>query len=154
MNDPAIAHSVAAHESPSRLERLKHLSILWRFVAPYRWRMIGAAVALLVAAGSFLVIGQGLKRVIDMGFARGDAAALNHALFALLGVIVVMATATYVRFYLVSWLGERAIVDLRRAAFDHLLKLSPGFFEQARTGDMVSRLTADTTLLEQVVGSS
>jgi ATP-binding cassette subfamily B protein len=65
-----------------------------------------------------------------------------------------MASATYVRFYLVSWLGERAIADVRRAVFSHLLELSPGFFEQARTGDMVSRLTADTTLLEQVIGSS
>ena len=152
MNDTAMS-SVAADAS-SRLQRLRHLRILWRFVAPYRWQMVGAAVALVIAAGCFLVIGQGLKRVIDMGFARGDGAALNQALFALLGVIVVMASATYVRFFLVSWLGERAIADVRRAVFAHLLNLSPGFFEQARTGDMVSRLTADTTLLEQVIGSS
>jgi ATP-binding cassette subfamily B protein len=155
MNDSAISPGAgAASETSSRLQRLGHLRILWRFVAPYRWQMIGAALALVLAAGCFLVIGQGLKHVIDMGFARGDSAALNHALFALLGVIVVMASATYVRFYLVSWLGERAIADVRRAVFSHLLELSPGFFEQARTGDLVSRLTADTTLLEQVVGSS
>jgi ATP-binding cassette, subfamily B, bacterial len=152
MNDTAM--SPVAAEASSRLQRLRHLRILWRFVAPYRWQMVGAAIALVIAAGCFLVIGQGLKRVIDMGFARGDGAALNQALFALLGVIVVMASATYVRFYLVSWLGERAIADVRRAVYAHLLDLSPGFFEQARTGDMVSRLTADTTLLEQVVGSS
>jgi ATP-binding cassette subfamily B protein len=154
MNDTAAPSAVTADDSASRLQRLKHLTILWRFVAPYRLRMIGAAVALVVAAGCFLVIGQGLKHVIDIGFARGDSAALNQALVALLGVIVVMASATYVRFYLVSWLGERAIADLRRAVFSHLLELSPGFFEQARTGDRVSRLTADTTLLEQVIGSS
>src|SRR5690349_11172848 len=105
MNDTAGAPSaVTAERSAPRLQRLKHLTILWRFAAPYRLRMIGAAVALVVAAGCFLVIGQGLKHVIDMGFARGDSAALNQALFALLGVIVVMASATYVRFYLVSWL--------------------------------------------------
>jgi len=154
MNHAAMAQVASAAEARSRLQRLHHLRILWRFVAPYRWHMIGAAVALVVAAGCFLVIGQGLKRVIDLGFARGDSAALNHALFALLGVIVVMASATYARFYLVSWLGERAIADVRRVVFAHLLELSPGFFEQARTGDMVSRLTADTTLLEQVIGSS
>jgi ATP-binding cassette subfamily B protein len=136
------------------LTRLKELAFLWRFVAPYKGRMVAAAIALVVAAGCFLVIGQGLRRVIDLGFARGDGAALNHALFALLGVIVVMAGSTYVRFYLVSWLGERAIADLRRAVFSHLLGLSPAFFEQARTGDMVSRITADTTLLEQVIGTS
>jgi ATP-binding cassette subfamily B protein len=103
MNDKGVAPpAVTADDSAARLQRLQHLSLLWRFVAPYRARMIGAAVALVVAAACFLVIGQGLKRVIDMGFARGDSAALNQALFALLGVIVVMASATYVRFYLVS----------------------------------------------------
>jgi ATP-binding cassette, subfamily B, bacterial len=136
------------------LSRLRHLSIVWSFVAPYRSRIVVAAIALVIAAACFLVIGQGLRRVIDMGFARGDAAALNQALFALLGVIVVMATATYTRFYLVSWLGERVIADLRRAVFSHLLELSPGFFERARTGEVTSRLTADTALLEQVVGTS
>src|SRR3954451_1678572 len=155
MNDAAASHAAAAAADPAlRLQRLRHLRILWRFVAPYRWQMIGAAVALVLAAGCFLVIGQGLKHVIDMGFLRGDSAALNHALIALLGVIVVMAAATYVRFYLVSWLGERAIADVRGAVFSHLLELSPAFFEQARAGDLVSRLTADTTLLEQVIGSS
>ena len=136
------------------VQRLRHLSILLGFVAPYRTKVIGAALVLIIAAGCFLVLGQGLKRVVDMGFARGDAAALNSALFALLGVIVVMATATYIRFYLVSWMGERVIADLRRAVFSHLLELSPGFFEQARTGEVISRLTADTALLEQVVGTS
>ena len=136
------------------LARLRHLAILLDFVAPYRTRIAGAAIALIVAAGSFLIIGQGLRRVVDMGFAHGDASALNAALVALLGVIAVMAAATYTRFYLVSWLGERVIADIRRAVFSHLLELSPAFFEQARTGEMISRLTADTALLEQVVGTS
>lgn len=143
-----------AARSPAVLRRLRHLSVLWPFVAPYRARIVLAAAALLVAAICFLVIGQGLRRVVDYGFARGDAAALNLALFSLLGVIVVMASATYVRFYSVSWLGERVVADIRRGVFSHLLNLSPGFFEQARTGEMISRLTADTALLEQVVGTS
>ncbi|MGH6628688.1 MAG: ABC transporter transmembrane domain-containing protein, partial [Burkholderiales bacterium] len=109
---------------------------------------------MLIAAGCFLVIGQGLKVVVDRGFSAHDPAALNQALILLLGVIIVMASASWVRFYLISWLGERVIADIRRDTFSHLLALSPGWFEQARTGEMISRLTTDTTLLEQVVGTS
>lgn len=138
----------------SVVARITHLSLLWRFLTPYRGRMAGAAIALVVAAGCFLVVGQGLKQVIDQGFAQGNPTALNHALAALLGVIVVMAGAVYVRFYLVSWLGERVVTDLRREVFEHLLELSPGFFESARTGEMISRLTSDTALLETVIGTS
>ena len=108
----------------------------------------------MVAAACFLVIGQGLKRVVDAGFAQGDPAALNQALFALLAVIVVMSASVWARFYLVSWLGERVVADLRRDVFAHLLELSPAFFEQARTGEVISRLTTDSALLEQVVGTS
>ena len=152
--EPADRLAPAAPQPATALARLRHLAILLDFVAPYRARIAGAAIALIVAAGSFLIIGQGLRRVVDMGFAHGDASALNAALVALLGVIAVMAAATYARFYLVSWLGERVIADIRRAVFSHLLELSPAFFEQARTGEMISRLTADTALLEQVVGTS
>ena len=152
--EPVDQLAPAAPPPATTLARLRHLAILLDFVAPYRVRIAGAAIALIVAAGSFLIIGQGLRRVVDMGFAHGDASALNAALVALLGVIAVMAAATYTRFYLVSWLGERVIADIRRAVFSHLLELSPAFFEQARTGEMISRLTADTALLEQVVGTS
>jgi ATP-binding cassette subfamily B protein len=111
-------------------------------------------VALLIAAGGFLVIGQGLKQVIDRGFAGGDPAALNHALFFMLAVIVVMASATWLRFYLISWLGERVIADIRNEVFSRLVSLSPAWFERARTGEVISRLTTDTALLEQVIGTS
>ena len=111
-------------------------------------------VALVVAAGCVLVLGQGLRRVIDGGFASGNAALLNAALAALLAVIVVMAIATYTRFYYVSWIGERVTADIRRAVFGRLLDLSPGFFEVTRTGEVISRLINDTSLLEVVIGSS
>ncbi|MFL6579322.1 MAG: ABC transporter transmembrane domain-containing protein, partial [Burkholderiales bacterium] len=137
-----------------RTANLRALSLLLQFARPYRRRMLFFAVALMVSAGCFLVIGQGLKQVIDRGFSHGDPAALNQGLFFLLGVIVVMATATWVRFYLISWLGERVIADIRRTVFSHLLELSPGWFEQTRTGEMISRLTTDTALLEQIIGSS
>src|SRR3989442_11579050 len=116
--------------------------------------MAVAGVALVVAAGCVLVLGQGLKRVIDAGFSGSDAASLDTALFALLAIVCVLALATYTRFYSVSWIGERVSADIRRAVFGHLLEQSPGFFETMRTGEAISRLTNDTALLEVVIGSS
>jgi ATP-binding cassette subfamily B protein len=133
---------------------IKQLTRLVGFLKPYRVRVIFASVALVVAAGSVLAIGQGLRQVIDRGFAAANGALLDQALVALLVVIAVLAAATYSRFYLVSWIGERVTADIRRAVFSHLLKLSPGFFEITRTGEVISRLTNDTTLIEVVVGSS
>ena len=101
-----------------------------------------------------LAVGQGLKFVVDRGFAAANAGELDRMLALMLGVIVVMAAATYMRFYYVSWLGERVTADLRRAVFDHLLDLPPAFFEATRTGEVISRLTNDTTMLETVIGSS
>lgn len=128
--------------------------ILIDLLLPYRIRIAFALLALLVAASCVLLLGQGLKQVIDKGFVAGSAELLNIALLGLLGVIVVMSVATYARFYLVSWLGERITADLRRRVFSHLLTLSPLFYEQNRTGDVLSRLTNDTTQLETVIGSS
>jgi ATP-binding cassette, subfamily B, bacterial len=138
--------------APAR--QLRQFALLWRYLRPYRVRIAGALAALMVAAACFLVIGQGLKRVVDAGFTQGDPAALNQGLFLLLAVIVVMSASVWARFYLVSWLGERVVANLRRDVLAHLLELSPAFFEQARTGEVISRLTADSALLEQVVGTS
>ena len=124
------------------------------FLRPYRRQVVAAAVALLVAAGAVLAIGQGLKGVIDRGFGAGNAAELDRTLALMLAVIVVMAIATFTRYYFVSWIGERVTADLRRAVFDHLLRLPPGWFELTRTGDVISRVTNDTALLETVIGSS
>ena len=139
---------------PPRVAALRTLARLARFLAPYRARFVVAGIALLVAAGCTLAVGQGLKFVIDRGFAAGDAAELDRALVALLGIIAAMAVATYVRFYNVSWIGERVTADLRERVFDHLLTLSPAFFEVTRTGEVISRLTNDTTMLDTVIGSS
>ncbi|WP_323813626.1 ABC transporter transmembrane domain-containing protein [Cellvibrio sp. NN19] len=133
---------------------LSRRQILLDLLRPYRLRILFAFVALVVAAASVLLIGQGLRQVIDKGFVAGSAQWLNYALLGTLAVILVMSGATYARFYLVSWLGERITADLRRRVFAHLLKLSPAFFEQNRTGDVLSRLTNDTTQLETVIGSS
>jgi ATP-binding cassette, subfamily B, bacterial len=151
LSDPPIDGVIAP---PKALQKLQSLRVLWKFARPYRSRIGLAVVALLIAAGSFLVLGQGLRQVIDRGFAQANPAALNDALFLLLSVIVVMSGAVYVRFYTVSWLGERVVADIRREVFGRLLTMSPAWFENARTGEVISRLTSDTTLLEQVVGTS
>ena len=133
---------------------LRTLARIGRFLRPYRRQVVYAVIALIVAAAAVLAVGQGLRGVIDRGLSAGDPAQLDRTLALMLGVIAVMAAATYTRYYFVSWLGERVIADLRRAVFDHLLRLPPGWFELARTGEVISRLTNDTTMLETVIGSS
>ena len=133
---------------------LKPLRMLWPFLRAYRRQMAGATLALIVSAGTVLGLGQGLRALVDHGFAAGNADLLNQALLVLLVVIVLMAVSTFSRFYLVSWVGERVVADMRRRVFDHLLTLSPSFYETTRTGEIMSRLTADTTLLQQVIGTS
>jgi len=136
------------------LTALRTVARVARFLRPYRRQMIYAGIALVVAAAAVLALGQGVKYVVDRGFAAGNPSELDRMLALMLATIVVMAGATYTRFYFVSWLGERVTADLRRAVFDHLLRLPPAFFELTRTGDVISRLTNDTTMLEQVIGSS
>jgi len=119
---------------------------------PYRARIAGAVVALVLAAACVLALGQGLRLVVDNGFGSGDRRLLDRALAALVAIAVTLAIATYWRFYLMMTTGERVVTDLRRAVFDHILGLEPGFFEATRTGEVISRLTADTTLLQQVIG--
>ncbi|RTR05955.1 ABC transporter transmembrane domain-containing protein [Halomonas nitroreducens] len=126
---------------------------------PYRSRLLLAGLALLVAAGCVLLLGQGLRLVIDQGFLARDARQLNQALMGLVAVVAVLAGASALRYYLVTWIGERLAADLRRRIFDRLLDLEPGFFESAREGDrgageIASRLTADTTVLQSLFGSS
>jgi ATP-binding cassette subfamily B protein len=111
-----------------------------------------ALLALVVAAGCVLALGQGLKLVVDQGFGSGSPALLDGALAAMIGVAALLSAATFVRFYLMMALGERVVTDLRRAVFNHILALEPGYFEATRTGEVISRLTNDATLLQQVIG--
>ena len=122
------------------------------FLAPYKLRIGGALVALVIAAGSVLALGQGLKLVIDAGFSSGDPGLLDRALAGVVAVAVVMSAATWARFYLMMTTGERVITDIRRAVYGHLLALEPAFFEQIRTGEVISRLTNDVTQLQAVIG--
>ncbi len=130
---------------------LRHLRRLARYLAPYRLRVVGAVVALVVAAASVLSLGIGLRYLVDSGFAGDNASALDHALEAVLVVILALAVATYLRAYLVNWLGERLVADLREQIYAHVLRLSPAFFETRRTGEVISRLTTDTTVIQTVM---
>ena len=102
------------------------------YLRPYRLQLVGAAIALLVAAGTVLAMGTGLKFLIDQGFALGNPDLLDRAVFVLGGVVILLALASYGRFYLISWVGERVVADLRKALLDHVVGLSPGFFESTR----------------------
>jgi len=138
----------------ARRNPLTALHLLLPFLRPYAGRAIAAIAALLAAAGLVLLLGQGVRGLIDNGFAGGTMQRLDWAALAMFGVIAALAVATSCRFYLVSWIGERVTADLRRAVFDRLVGLSPAFFENARTGDLLSRLTADTSLLQALIGSA
>ncbi|MDX2103466.1 MAG: ABC transporter transmembrane domain-containing protein [Alphaproteobacteria bacterium] len=134
--------------------RIGALRPILGYLAPYRSVAAGAAVALVIAAGTVLALGAGLRHLVDEGFVSGDGALLDQAVMALLGVVALMAVATYARFSLVTWLGERVVSDLRRDVFAHVLTLSPGFYETTRTAEISSRLTVDTEIIQTVVGSS
>jgi len=138
---------------PSR--KLSKLGILWRFVKVYPGHLAMALMALAVAAGSTLAVPKGLQLVVDKGFHAGaDPAVIAPYFWALLAVVAVQGVATAVRFYYVSWIGERVVADLRRTVQRHLLSLDPGFFEENRPSEIASRLTSDTAVIEQVVSTS
>lgn len=135
-------------------KRLSVLLSLWQFMRPYKKTLIGACVALILTAGITLSIGQGVRLLIDDGFVAQSSEALRQAVFVILGLSLLMAIGTFSRFYLVSWLGERVSADLRKAVFDHIITLHPSYFETNRSGEIMSRLTTDTTLLQNIIGSS
>ncbi len=143
--------AISAREASGNLRPLRALA---GYLVPHWRQAAGASVALIVAAGTVLGIGLGLRHLVDNGIAGNDPAVLDAALVILLGVIVVLAAATFFRSYLVAWVGERVVADLRRDVFAHILKLSPSFFEVTKTGEILSRMTTDTTLIQTVVGST
>jgi len=130
--------------------------MVWSFAAQYRLQLAGAAVALLVAAAATSGVPFAFKLIIDKGFATGAGGTRDIARWFeyLLMLVAIMAVATAARYYFVSWLGERTVADIRLAVHRNLLRLSPGFFEENRPAEITSRLTVDTTIIEQVVGTT
>ncbi|WP_161955747.1 MULTISPECIES: ABC transporter transmembrane domain-containing protein [unclassified Pseudomonas] len=125
-----------------------------QFIAPYRWQALGALLALIVTAGITLSMGQGIRLLVDQGFMTRSPHLLNQSIGLFLLLVLGLAVGTFARFYLVSWIGERCVADIRRQVFNHLIYLHPGFYESNRSSEIQSRLTADTTLLQSVIGSS
>ncbi|MGO0111812.1 ABC transporter transmembrane domain-containing protein [Pseudomonas putida] len=140
-------------ESVSPRQR-RALRLAWQFVRPYRRQVLLALLALVVTAAITLSMGQGIRLLVDQGFMTRSAHQLNQTIGLFLLLVLALAVGTFSRFYLVSWIGERCVADIRRAVFDHLIGLHPGFFEDNRSSEIQSRLTADTTLLQSVIGSS
>ena len=138
---------------PSR--RLSNLKMVWRFTLRYPAHLAAAALSLLVAAGATLFIPRTFQKVIDHGFGRAvDTDNIAPYFQGLLAVVLALAIATAFRFYFVSWLGERTVADIRVAVQANLLRLAPRYFEENRPSEIASRLTADTAIIEQVVGST
>ncbi|GBL04220.1 ABC transporter transmembrane domain-containing protein [Glaciecola sp. KUL10] len=129
--------------------------IAWLFshLLPYKFKVVLALIALLIGALAWLVLGQGVKLVVDQGFVAGDENMLTIALIIVLAIVLIGSLATYFRFYLMVWLGEKVCADIRASLFAHLVTLSPNFFAETRTGEVISRFTSDTTLLQSVVGT-
>ncbi len=150
---PADPVQGSAGQRP-RTQRLRQLRLLAQFLRPYRLYIAGALAALIVAASTVLVFGVGLRWLVDNGFSSGNTDLLDRALLLLFGVIAVMAMATFARAFMVSWLGERIAADIRAAVFGNVLRLTPSFYEITPIGEVLSRLTTDTTLLQTIVGSS
>jgi len=143
----------AAPDAGSR--RITNLGILWRFAARYPGYITGALIALIFSSAGTLAIPYGFKRVIDRGFAGGGGShAVATSFHYLLMIVVVLAVATGLRFYFVSWLGERVVADVRAAVQRNLLMLAPRYFEENRPSEIASRLTSDTSVIDQVVGST
>jgi ATP-binding cassette, subfamily B, bacterial len=142
-------------QSPARTgAKLRPLLALAPYIARYRGRAVLAFISLTVAAVTTLVVPVAVRRMIDFGFSPEGIAMINSYFSVMIAVVAVLAGASASRFYLVMTIGERIVADLRRDVFAHLISLSPAFFDSARSGELVSRLTADTTQIKSAVGAS
>src|ERR1700674_1273697 len=150
---PAI-EAVLTEQAAKSGARLRPLLELAPYVARYRSRAILALISLTIAAATTLVVPVAVRRMIDFGFSPEGIAMINSYFSVMIAVVAVLAGASAARFYLVMTIGERIVADLRRDVFAHLISLSPAFFDSARSGELISRLTADTTQIKSAVGAS
>ncbi len=149
------ARAQAAAEAPGgRKVKLKPLALLLPYVLSYRARVIAAIAALVVAAMATLAVPIAVRRMIDHGFSAEGIELIDSYFAVMIAVVAVLACASALRFYLVTTLGERIVADLRSQVFGHLTALSPEFFDRSQSGELLSRLTADTTQIKSAVGAS
>src|SRR5207248_11538408 len=137
---------------PARRLRVRPLLALVPYVMRYRSQVVGALVALLVAAAATLAVPLAVRRMIDFGFSAERISLIDQYFAVMIAVAGVLAAASALRYYLVTIIGERVVADLRAAVFAHLTELSAAFFDTAKTGELISRLTADTTQIKSAVG--
>lgn len=142
---------VSSTERP-KSKSLRPLRALWPFLAPYPWVLAAGATALLIASGAQLALPIALKGLVDKGMAAASGATVNTYFAGFLGVAVVFGVFAALRFYVVTWLGERVVADLRTAVYQRVIQMDPTFFEVTRTGEVLSRLTTDTTLVQSISG--
>ena len=154
INTPPPNTATDRSGEPPRAKSLAPLRQLLGFLWPHKGRLIAAATALVCTAGAQLTLGFGVKILIDEGLAGADASGLYKAVTFMLVIGIAMAIGAMTRFYLVSWLGERVSADLRSAVFNNLVHMQPSYFESNHSGEIMSRLTTDTTLLQTLIGSS
>jgi ATP-binding cassette, subfamily B, bacterial len=154
LNEVSPIEAVLAETPAKSSAKLRPLLALAPYIARYRWRAILALVSLTVAAIATLVVPVAVRRMIDFGFTPKGIAMINSYFSVMIAVVAVLALASASRYYLVMTLGERIVADLRRDVFAHLMSLSPAFFDSARSGELISRLTADTTQIKSAAGAS
>ncbi|WNV11373.1 ABC transporter ATP-binding protein/permease [Tardiphaga sp. 709] len=152
--EPSLADTVVEPQVQPSRAKLRPLLALAPYVARYRGRALLALVSLTIAALTTLVVPVAARRMIDFGFSPEGIAMINNYFSVMIAVVVVLALASAARYYLVMTIGERIVADLRRDVFQHLTALSPSFFDTSRSGELVSRLTADTTQIKSAVGAS
>ena len=145
---------MASNSKPLAPRKISNLGIVWRFAARYPGHIACALIALAMASSMTIAIPIGFRVVIDQGFAQGKGGDIGFGFRILLGIVTILALATSLRFYFVSWLGERVVADFRIAVQENLLRLSPSYFEENRPSEISSRLTADTSVIEQIVGTT
>jgi ATP-binding cassette, subfamily B, bacterial len=152
--DKSAEVSTAAPVPAARAVKLRPLLSLVPYIARYRWQATAAVCALLVAAVATLLVPIAVRRMIDFGFSRDSATLIDSYFTVMIAVVAVLALSSAARYYLVTTLGERIVADLRGDVFRHIVSLSAAYFDQAKTGELLSRLTADTTQIKAAVGAS
>lgn len=152
-----VTSTTSADTSKAKRTSAQQRSVLpWimGFLKPYKLKVVAAIICLMIGSLAWLSLGQSVRLMVDEGFVRDNAQRLNEIILLVLGITAVTGTAVFCRFYLMTWLGERVSADIRLTVYNQLLKLSPAFYAKVRTGEVISRFTADSTLLQTVVGSS
>ena len=134
--------------------KLRGLGKLWPYMRPYKRSIVLAFVGLVIAAGATLSLPIAVRRMIDMGFSGDNAGLINSYFTMLLLIAAILAGASAMRFYFVSWIGERVVSDIRASVFAHLTALSPAFYERTHSAELMSRLTADTTQIKTAISSA